>query len=130
MKMTVFSLNIYEIFVKKRIFCRGLIILSSSVASYQCTCHEYISEQPYINAYLQIDGLHLTSWWPCWRYNTKEYLISSIVGSSRRGWLVLCATSREIDCKPRISLIMYVLVECSILCSFKILIIIIKLIND
>ena len=34
-----------------------------------------------------IDGLHLTSWRPCWRYNTKEYFISSIVGSSRRGWL-------------------------------------------
>ena len=31
---------------------------------------------------------------PCWRYNTKEYIISSIVGSSRRGRL-------EIDCKPR-----------------------------
>ena len=49
-----------------------------------------------------IDGLHLTSWRPCWRYNTKEYVISSIVGSSRRGWLTLSATSREIDCKPRI----------------------------
>ena len=43
------------------------------------------------------------SWRPCWRYNTKEYFISSIVGSSRRGWLALCATSREIDCKPRIA---------------------------
>ena len=51
---------------------------------------------------MQIDGLHLTSWRPCWRYNTKEYFISSIVGSSRRGWLVLCATSREMDCKLRI----------------------------
>ena len=27
-----------------------------------------------------IDGLHLTSWRPCWRYNTKEYVINSIVG--------------------------------------------------
>ena len=35
-------------------------------------------------------------------YNTKEYFISFIVGSSRRGWLALCVTSREIDCKPRI----------------------------
>ena len=34
-----------------------------------------------------IDGLHLTSWRPCWRYNTKEYFISSIVESSRRGLL-------------------------------------------
>ena len=50
-----------------------------------------------------IDGLHLTSWWPCWRHNTKEYIINSIVGSSRRGWLTLIAISREIDCKPRIS---------------------------
>ena len=49
-----------------------------------------------------IDGLHLTSWRPCWRYNTKEYVINSIVGSSRRGWLSLSTTSREIDCKPRI----------------------------
>ena len=32
-----------------------------------------------------IDGLHLTSRRSCWRYNTKEYVISSIVGSSRRG---------------------------------------------
>ena len=49
-----------------------------------------------------IDGLHLTSWRPRWRYNTKEYVISSIVGSSRRGWLILSVTSREIYCKPRI----------------------------
>ena len=49
-----------------------------------------------------IDGLHLTSWRPCWRYNTKEYAINSIVRSSQRGWLTLFATSREIDCKPRI----------------------------
>ena len=49
-----------------------------------------------------IDGLHLTSWRPCWRYNTKEYAINSTVGSSRRGWLTLSAISREIDCKPRI----------------------------
>ena len=49
-----------------------------------------------------IDRLHLTSWRPCWRYNTKEYVINSIVGSSRRGRLTLSATSREIDCKPRI----------------------------
>ena len=50
-----------------------------------------------------IDGLYLTSWRPCWRYNTKEYVINSIVGSSRRGWLTLSATSQEIDCKPRIA---------------------------
>ena len=49
-----------------------------------------------------IDGLHLSSWRPCWRYNTKEYVINPIVGSSRRGWLTLSATSQEIDCKPRI----------------------------
>ena len=36
-------------------------------------------------------------------YNTKEYVVNSIVGSSRRGWLTLSATSQEIDCKPRIS---------------------------
>ena len=49
------------------------------------------------------DGLHLTTPWRlCWRYNTKEYVISSIVGSSRRGWLTLSDASREIDCKPRI----------------------------
>ena len=39
-----------------------------------------------------VDGLHLTSWRPCWSYNAKEYIISSVVGSSRRGWLTLCAT--------------------------------------
>ena len=33
-----------------------------------------------------IDGLRLT---PCWRYKTKEYVIGSIVGSSRRGGLTL-----------------------------------------
>ena len=51
----------------------------------------------------QIDGLHLTSRRPCWRYNRKEYVISSIVGSSRRGWLTLSFAFREIDCKPRIT---------------------------
>ena len=50
----------------------------------------------------RIAGLHLTSRRPCWRYNTKEYVFSSIVGSSRRGWLTLSAAPREIDCKPRI----------------------------
>ena len=50
---------------------------------------------------LTIDDLHLTSWRPCWKYNTKEYVISSIVGSTQRGWLTLSAMSREIDCKPR-----------------------------
>ena len=49
-----------------------------------------------------IDGLHLTSEQPCWRYNTKEYVINSIVESRRRGWLTLSATSREFDCKLRI----------------------------
>ena len=49
---------------------------------------------------------------PRWRYNTKEYVINSIVGSSRRGWLILYAISREIDCKPRIAM-MYTL-----LCTF------------
>ena len=35
--------------------------------------------------------------------NTKEYVIDSIVGSSRFGWLTLSATeSPEIDCKLRI----------------------------
>ena len=47
-----------------------------------------------------IDNLYLTSWHL--RYNTKEYVINSIVGSSRRGWLTLSATSQETDCKPRI----------------------------
>ena len=61
----------------------------------------------FVNYYIPIqaiDGLHLTSWRPCWRYNTctKECIINSIVGSSRSGWLTLSATSREIDCKPRI----------------------------
>ena len=51
---------------------------------------------------LCIDGLHLTSWRPCWRYKIKEYVINSIVGSSRREWLTLSATFRMIDCKPRI----------------------------
>ena len=37
------------------------------------------------------------------RYNTKAYVINSIVGSSRRGWPTLSAISREIDCKPRIA---------------------------
>ena len=36
-------------------------------------------------------------------YNTKEYVINSMVRSiKRRGWLKLSAISREIDCKPRI----------------------------
>lgn len=48
-----------------------------------------------------IDGLHLTSWRACWRYNIKEY-VNSIVGSSRRGWLTLSATSPEIGSKLRI----------------------------
>ena len=34
---------------------------------------------------LLIDGLHLTSWWPYLGYNTKEYVINSIVGTSGRG---------------------------------------------
>ena len=51
---------------------------------------------------MTVGGFHLTSWRPCWRYNTKEYVISSIVGSSRRGWLALSGASREIDCKPRV----------------------------
>ena len=50
---------------------------------------------------LHIDGLHLTSWRPCWRYNTKKYVINSIVRSSRRGWLTLSATSREIDLQTK-----------------------------
>ena len=45
----------------------------------------------------------LTSWRPCWRYSTKEYVISSIVGSSQHGRLTLFAISREINCKPRIA---------------------------
>ena len=49
-----------------------------------------------------IDGLHLTPRRACWRYNTKEYVINSIVGSSRRGWQTLSATFRETDFKPRI----------------------------
>ena len=40
-----------------------------------------------------IDGLHLTSWRPRWKYSRKEYVISSIVGSSRRGWLTLSSTN-------------------------------------
>ena len=51
---------------------------------------------------LLIDGLHLTLWRPCWRYNTKEYAINSIVGSNWCGWLTLSSISREIDSKPRI----------------------------
>ena len=42
-----------------------------------------------------IDGLHLTSWRPCSRYNTKKYVANSIVGSSRRGWLTLSVTTQE-----------------------------------
>ena len=50
-----------------------------------------------------IDGLHLTSRRPCWWYNTKEYVISTIVGSSRRERQTLSAASQENDCKPRIA---------------------------
>ena len=32
----------------------------------------------------------------------KEYVVYSIAGSSRRGWLTWSAISREIDCKRRI----------------------------
>ena len=39
----------------------------------------------YIILHCRIDGLHLTSRRPCWRCDTKEYVISSIVGSSKRG---------------------------------------------
>ena len=46
-----------------------------------------------------IDGLHLTSRRPCWRYNTKEYIISCIVGSSRRGWLTLESLSKGRFCQ-------------------------------
>ena len=49
-----------------------------------------------------IDGLHLTTRRPRWRYNTKEYIISCIVGPSQRGWVTLSTASRKIDCKPRI----------------------------
>ena len=56
-----------------------------------------------ILVYKHIDGLHLTSWRPCWRYRTKEHVISSIVGSSQRGRLTLFAISREINCKTRIA---------------------------
>ena len=59
------------------------------------------SVQRYYLCY-EIDGLYLTSWRPCWKYNTKDYVINLIVGSGRRGWLTLSATSREIDCKPRL----------------------------
>ena len=41
------------------------------------------------------------SWRPCWRYNTIEYVIRCIVGSSRLGWLTLSGESREIDYQPR-----------------------------
>ena len=33
----------------------------------------------------------------------KGICYCSIVGSSRRGWLTLSATSQEIDCKPKIA---------------------------
>lgn len=36
--------------------------------------------------------------------NTKEYVISPIVGTSSCGWLTLSAASREIDCRPKIPL--------------------------
>ena len=49
-----------------------------------------------------IDGWNLTSWRPFRRYNTGEYAISSIFGSSGCGWLTLFAISRKIRCKPRI----------------------------
>ena len=39
-----------------------------------------------------------TSWRPCWRYNTKEYVINSVVGSSRH------SIGSILDCKPRIHL--------------------------
>ncbi len=51
---------------------------------------------------VSIDGLHVTSWQTCWRYNTKEYFIIAIVGSSRRGRALLSVLSHEIDCKRRI----------------------------
>ena len=40
-----------------------------------------------------------------YRYNTIEYVIRCIVGSSRRGWLTLSGASREIDCKPRTDIV-------------------------
>ena len=49
----------------------------------------------------RIDGLHLTSWQACWRYNTKKYVIN-FIACCRRWWLTLSAISREIDCKPKI----------------------------
>ena len=48
-----------------------------------------LKQQPFQTRTCRIDGLHLTSWQSCWRYNTKEYVISSAVGSSKRGCLTL-----------------------------------------
>ena len=57
----------------------------------------------YVIGHYFIDKLHFTSWLPSWRYNTKGYVINSIIGSSRRLWLTLsAATPCEVDCKPRI----------------------------
>ena len=93
-----------------RIFSFGerlIVPFNSAIASMNGTInlspHENILTIAVINIhYLYIDGLPLTSRRPCWRYNTKEYVINSIVGSCRRAWLTLSAASREIDCKPRI----------------------------
>ena len=49
-----------------------------------------------------IDGLIVTA--AMLAVNTKEYVISPIVGTRRCWWLTLSAASREIDCKPRIPL--------------------------
>ena len=79
-----------------------------ALLSKQCVVYICLSVTSATLVVLAIDGLHLTSWRPCWRYNTKEYVINSIVGSSRCGWLTLSATSREIDCKPRTQLDTYI----------------------
>ena len=66
------------------------------------TCADTQTSMEWLYCSFPIDGSHLTSWRLYWRYNTKEYVINSTVGSSRRGWLTLSAISREIDCKLRI----------------------------
>ena len=52
-----------------------------------------------LNKLKPIDSWHLTSRRPCWRYNTKKYVISYIVGSSRRWWQPLESLSKRRFCQ-------------------------------
>ena len=66
----------------------SLATLLVKFAVYFCRAIRYISlVNIQKNSNLDINGLHITSRRPCWRHNTKEYVISSIVGSSYPAWV-------------------------------------------